>query len=118
MLGKEEKNFIIPAIKKLKIKGINIKGPISADSILIDENLEKYDCFVFLYHDQALIPFKYISQFTGVNYTGNLNIIRTSPDHGTAYNLVGTNKISNKSFLKSYKLIKKIYKNRKLNDQS
>ena len=64
-------------------------GHFSADSILINNNLKKYDCFVFIYHDQALIPFKYISQFSGVNYTGNLDIIRTSPDHGTAYDLVG-----------------------------
>ena len=60
-----------------------------------------------MFHDQALIPFKYISQFTGVNYTGNLDIIRTSPDHGTAYNLRGS-KISDKSFLNCYKLIKNL----------
>ena len=80
-------------------KNINIIGPFSADSLLITQNLDKFDCFVFIYHDQALIPFKFISQFSGVNYTGNLNIIRTSPDHGTAYNLLGSNKISNKSFI-------------------
>ena len=59
--------------------------------MLIKKNLKIFHCF-FLYHDQALIPFKYISQFSGVNYTGNLDIIRTSPDHGTAYNLKGTKK--------------------------
>ena len=69
---------------------IYIDGPSSADSILIDQNSNQYHCFLFIYHDQALIPFKYISKFSGVNYTGNLSIIRTSPDHGTAYNLVGT----------------------------
>ena len=81
-------------------------------------NLDKYNCFVFIYHDQALIPFKYISQFSGVNYTGNLNIIRTSPDHGTAYNLKKSGKVSNKSFINCYKLIKKIYKNRMINEKS
>ena len=80
--------------------------------------INKYDCFIFLYHDQALIPFKYISQFTGVNYTGNLDIIRTSPDHGTAYNLRGSKNISDNSFLNCYKLIKKIYKNRMINVKS
>ncbi|MDC3075590.1 4-hydroxythreonine-4-phosphate dehydrogenase PdxA [Pelagibacteraceae bacterium] len=115
-IGNEEQKYIIPTINKLKKNGVNIKGPFSADSILIQKNLENYDCFIFIFHDQALIPFKYISKFSGVNYTGNLDIIRTSPDHGTAYNLVGTNKISNKSFINCFRLIKKIYQNRQLND--
>lgn len=113
--GKEEINFITPVINKLKRKGINIYGPYSADSMLIKSNLNKYDCFVFIYHDQALIPFKYISQFTGVNYTGNLSVIRTSPDHGTAYDLIGSNNVSNQSLINCYKLIKKIYKNKMIN---
>ncbi len=114
-IGKEEIDTIIPIVKQLNKKGIFIKGPFSADSILIKNNLKKYDCFIFIYHDQALIPFKFISQFTGVNFTGNLSIIRTSPDHGTAYNLVGSKEISDASFINSYKLIKKIYKNRNKN---
>ncbi len=117
-LGKEEKKIIYPIIKKLQKKDIDINGPFSADSILIKNNIEKFDCFIFIYHDQALIPFKFISQFSGVNYTGNLSIIRTSPDHGTAYNLLGSNKISDKSFINSYKLINKIYNNRKLNGKT
>ena len=117
-IGKEEEKIISPVIRKLQKKLININGPFSADSLLIKNNLKKYDCFVFIYHDQALIPFKFISQFSGVNYTGNLDIIRTSPDHGTAYNLIGSNKISNKSFINSYKLINKIHNNRKLNGKS
>ena len=116
-IGNEEKKIIIPIIKKLKKSGIDIDGPVSADSMLIKNNMNKYDCFIYMFHDQALIPFKYISQFTGVNYTGNLDIIRTSPDHGTAYNLRGSKNISDKSFLNCYKLIKKIYKNRIINDK-
>ncbi len=111
-IGSEEIRLIKPIIKKLKKKGLSIKGPSSADSMLIKKNLNKYDCFVFIYHDQALIPFKLISQFTGVNYTGNLDIIRTSPDHGTAYDLVGSNKVSNISLIKCFELIKKIRRNR------
>ncbi len=117
-IGNEEIKIIIPVVKKLQNNGLDIKGPLSADSVLIKENLKRIDCFIFIYHDQALIPFKFISQFSGVNYTGNLDIIRTSPDHGTAYNLVGSNKISNKSFISCYKLINKIYNNRILNDKS
>ncbi len=115
-IGIEEEKIINPVIKKLQKEDINIIGPFSADSLLIKKNIDKFDCFVFIYHDQALIPFKYISQFSGVNYTGNLNIIRTSPDHGTAYNLLGSKNISNKSFINSYKLINQIYKNRIIND--
>ena len=114
-VGKEELQIILPTIKKLKRKNINIIGPISGDSMLINKNLKKYDCYIFIYHDQALIPFKFISQFSGVNYTGNLDIIRTSPDHGTAYNLISSKKFSNKSLLNCFKLINKISKNRILN---
>ncbi len=117
-IGLEEQINIKPIITKLNKIGIDIEGPFSADSILINKNLKIFDCFIFIYHDQALIPFKYISQFTGVNYTGNLSIIRTSPDHGTAYNLVKTRNFSNKSFINCFKLVKKIYKNRKMNGKS
>ncbi len=117
-IGIEEVKYIKPTINKLKVNGIDINGPLSADSILIKNNLNKYNCFIFISHDQGLIPFKYISQFSGVNYTGNLNIIRTSPDHGTAYDLVGTKNISNKSIINCYKLIKKIHRNRLMNEKS
>lgn len=115
-IGMEEVEIINPVINKIRKTGILIDGPLSADSILIKKNINKYDCFVFIYHDQALIPFKFISQFTGVNYTGNLNIIRTSPDHGTAYQLIKSKEYSSKSFINCYKLVKKIYKNRLIND--
>jgi len=114
-LGNEEKKIIIPEIMKLKNAGIKIDGPSSPDSMLIKKNIKNYDCFIFIYHDQALIPFKFISQFSGVNYTGNLEIIRTSPDHGTAYDLKDNKFASNKSLLNCFKLIKRIYKNRILN---
>ena len=117
-IGREEIEIIKPAIKSLKNKKILIDGPISPDAMLVKSNLNKYDCFIYMYHDQALIPFKYISQFSGVNYTGNLSIIRVSPDHGTAYNLIGSKNISNLSLLNCYNLIKKIKKNRKINDKS
>lgn len=117
-LGVEEIKFIKPTILKLKKMGIDIDGPSSADSILIRKNLKKYNCFIFIFHDQALIPFKFISQFKGVNYTGNLNIIRTSPDHGTAYDLINSKKFSNTSFLNCIKLIKYIHRNRANNDFS
>ncbi len=110
--GNEEMKIINPLIKNLKKRKILIDGPFSADSILLNDKIKKYDCFLFIYHDQALIPFKYISQFNGINYTGNLNIIRTSPDHGTAYDMVDKKNVSYSAILNCFKLIKKIKKNR------
>ncbi len=117
-IGIEEKKNIGPLVKKIKNKKISIDGPFSADSMINKKNLEFYDCFLFCFHDQALIPFKYISKFEGVNYTSNLSIIRVSPDHGTAYELVGTKNYSSKSLFNCFELIDKIFKNRKINDQS
>ena len=110
-LGTEEKKSIIPQIKKLIKNNINVDGPVSGDSMLLKNNLKYYDCLLFIYHDQALIPFKYISNFKGINYTSNLDVIRVSPDHGVAYDLVGKNVASNKSIINCFKLINKINKN-------
>ena len=116
-IGQEEINIIEPSIKRIKKKNISITGPISADSMLIEKNLSLYDCFVFMYHDQALIPFKYISKFSGVNFTGNLDVIRVSPDHGTAYNLKNSKNVSDKSILNCFDLINQVSINRKFNDK-
>ena len=117
-IGKQENTIIKPQINKLKKLAININGPVSGDSMLNKNNISNYDCFLFIFHDQALIPFKYISNYSGVNITSNLSIIRTSPDHGTAYNLVGKNVASNKSLINCFKMVNKIYKNRYKNDKS
>ena len=117
-MGDEELILVKPVISKLKKIGINIFGPYSADSMLLNENANSVDCFVYLFHDQALIPFKYISKFSGVNYTGNLNIIRTSPDHGTAYNIKNIKNISSMSLQNCFKLTKRIYQNRIKNEKS
>ena len=79
--------------------------------------MKKYDCFIFLYHDQALIPFKYISQFSGVNYTGNLSIIRVSPDHGTAYDIVGQDKASGTSMRNAIYTAIDVYRNRQVDKE-
>ena len=92
---------------------VNITGPISGDSMINSENLKKYDAFVFTFHDQALIPFKIISNYQGVNFTSNLNIIRVSPSHGTAESLIGSKKIVSDGVINSFNLIKKIHNNRK-----
>ena len=67
----------------------------------------KYDCFVFCYHDEALVAYKYISKNRGINFTGGLSVLRVSPDHGTAYDLVGKNMAENKSLINCYKFLNK-----------
>ena len=111
-ISNDENIILIPEISKIKKQSINIQGPISADAMLTTKNIKKYDCFLFAFHDQALIPFKYISKYSGVNFTANLNIIRTSPDHGVAYDLVGKNNAISKSLINCFNLINKINKNR------
>jgi len=113
LISLDEKKYLLPIIKSLKKTNINILGPVAGDSIIIKENLIKFDVFLFPYHDQALIPFKMLSKFKGVNFTTNLDIIRVSPSHGTANNLVGKKIATSKGILNCFKLIKKIYKNRK-----
>ena len=112
-IGKEENIYFKPQVKKLLKDNININGPFAADMIFNDKNIKKYDCFVCSYHDQALIPFKLISKFNSVNYTGSLSIIRLSPTHGTAYDIVNKNIANDKSILYCFKIAKKIITNRK-----
>ena len=108
----QENKYLKPIVNILKKKKINITGPISGDGMINYENLKYYDVFIFTYHDQALIPFKIISKYEGINFTSNLKIIRVSPSHGTAEHLIGSNKATSKGIINSFNLIKKIYKNR------
>jgi|TARA_B100001964_G_scaffold234746_1_gene293756 4-hydroxythreonine-4-phosphate dehydrogenase len=112
IIGYEENKYIIPVINKLKKEKIFIDGPFAADSLFTKKNIKYYDCFLCCYHDQALIPFKILSKFNGINYTGSLDIVRVSPVHGTAYDIVGLNKAKTNSLLYCFKLTKKIIKNR------
>ena len=112
IISKDDNKYLLPIINKLKKNGIFIRGPVSGDGIINQENLKKYDAFIFTYHDQALIPFKILSNYRGVNFTSNLNILRVSPSHGTAENLVGSNKVISKGIINCFNLIKKIAKNR------
>jgi len=111
-ISKDDKKYLLPIVNKLRKKGILINGPISGDSVVNSENLKNYDAFIFTYHDQALIPFKMLSNYEGVNFTSNLDIIRVSPSHGTAENLIGSNKVISKGIVNCFNLINKINKNR------
>ena len=91
VIGDEEINIIIPAVKALQSTGINIEGPFPSDTLFtkcLDENCD-YDCFIALYHDQGLIPVKLLERGSCVNTTIGLNILRTSPAHGTAFDIAG-----------------------------
>ena len=98
LFGKEEIDFIIPAIKFSKNKGINVSGPWPGDSVFMQARKGEFDIVVAQYHDQGLIPIKYMGLENGVNITLGLPFIRTSPDHGTAYNIAGKGIADSSSF--------------------
>jgi len=85
--GNEEINEIIPAVKEAVVKGINVSGPFPADTLFYSANRGEWDLVIAMYHDQGLIPFKMLAFDTGVNVTLGLPIVRTSPDHGTAFDI-------------------------------
>jgi 4-hydroxythreonine-4-phosphate dehydrogenase len=118
LIGKEEKEVIIPAIEKLQNNSIQVFGPYSADGFFGTCNYKDFDAVVSLYHDQGLIPFKMIAFESGVNYTAGLPIPRVSPDHGTAYNIAGKNLANEGSFRQSIFLLIDILKNRKNYDEA
>ena len=113
LLGLEEEKIIKPALDNLKRKNVLAFGPFSADGFFGNAQYLSYDGVVAMYHDQGLIPFKTIAFEEGVNYTAGINLIRTSPDHGTAYEIAGKNKVNIQSFLQSIYTIIDIVKNRK-----
>ena len=113
LLGKEELNLIDPIIKKLNTSKKIFEGPFPADSFFGLKKFKNYDGVISWYHDQGLIGFKSFSFEDGVNYTGGLPIVRTSPDHGTAFNIAGKGTASEKSLTESIKLNLKIINNRK-----
>ena len=111
-IGLEEKKTIYPVINEFKTKGINISGPYPCDSMFSKKNIKKFDCFITMFHDQALIAFKLLSFDEGVNFTSGLSVVRTSPCHGTAYDLVGKNIAKEDSLLNAIRLANRIYLNR------
>jgi 4-hydroxythreonine-4-phosphate dehydrogenase len=99
LLGQEENKIIKPALKELKTKIKNIYGPISADVAIAEAKDKEYDCVVAMYHDQALIPLKLLDKQTGVNITLGLPFIRTSPLHGTAFDIAANFNLANPASL-------------------
>ena len=103
-MGREELDFIIPAVNALKADGINAVGPLPADTMFHERARQKYDVAICMYHDQALIPAKTLGFDDAVNVTLGLPFIRTSPDHGTAYDIAGTGLAKPDSFIAALKL--------------
>jgi 4-hydroxythreonine-4-phosphate dehydrogenase len=99
LIGNEEETIIKPAIKEAQQKDILAFGPYSADAFFARRQYEKFDAVLAMYHDQGLIPFKALASGEGVNYTAGLPAIRTSPDHGVAFDIAGKNKADESSFL-------------------
>jgi 4-hydroxythreonine-4-phosphate dehydrogenase len=112
MLGSEEKDIIIPAIHRAKEENIIAIGPFSADGFFGSGDFRKFDATLAMYHDQGLAPFKAIIFDQGVNYTAGLPVVRTSPAHGTAFELAGKNQANNDSFRKALYSACDIYRNR------
>jgi len=113
VIGKEEEDFIIPAIKEAKKNEVFVSGPYPADGFFGGSDFTKVDAILAMYHDQGLVPFKLMSFGDGVNFTAGLPIIRTSPDHGTAYDIAGKNKADGSSMRKAIYLAKDLFNNRK-----
>lgn len=113
LIGNEEQEIIIPAMKKAEEQGVMCFGPYPADGFFGSNKFKKFDGILAMYHDQGLIPFKSMAMDEGVNFTAGLPIIRTSPDHGTAYDIAGKNLASEISFLHSIYLACDVHKSRK-----
>ncbi len=101
LFGKEEKKIIVPAIGKARSKGMNVTGPVVPDTAFLQQKLKQTDAYVVMYHDQGLIPFKMLAFDRGVNITLGLPIIRTSVDHGTAFDIAWQGKASADSMVQS-----------------
>ncbi|SFV35274.1 4-hydroxythreonine-4-phosphate dehydrogenase [Devosia crocina] len=98
-IGREEIEIIIPALERARAEGIDAVGPLPGDTLFFPRHWRQFDAVLAMYHDQALIPIKTVAFDAGVNVTLGLPIVRTSPDHGTAFDLAGTGKASTSSFL-------------------
>lgn len=113
LLGREEEDLIRPAIVEAKKGGVLVQGPFPADGFFGSGQYKKYDGILAMYHDQGLVPFKALSFSEGVNYTAGLPFVRTSPDHGTAFDIAGQNVADPTSFRQAIFLAIDVARSRK-----
>lgn len=112
VIGNEDEEVMKPTLEKIRNSGKMVFGPYAADSFFGSGNYKNFDAIVAAYHDQGLIPFKTLSFGSGVNFTAGLNKVRTSPDHGTAYEIAGRNEANHHSFKEAVFKAIDIYRNR------
>lgn len=112
LIGDEELKYIIPAIKEFSRNGVKVEGPFPADAFFGMNKYKKFNFILGMYHDQILPPFKLLNFNSGVNYTAGLPVVRTSPDHGCAFDIAGLSTANESSFYSAYRYAKKIITNR------
>lgn len=112
LLGTEEEEIIIPAMKEMIAKGVQCFGPYPADGFMGSGNYTHFDGILAMYHDQGLVPFKALAMDEGVNFTAGLPIVRTSPAHGTAYDIAGKGVASEDSFRQAVYVAMDVFRNR------
>lgn len=115
-IGTEDTDIIAPVIQNLQEEGLPVFGPYSADGFFGAGHFTKFDGILAMYHDQGLAPFKALSMEDGVNYTAGLNFVRTSPDHGVAYDIAGKGIASDSSFRQALYAAIDIYRNRLIDE--
>ena len=115
LMGREEQEIILPAINTLRAQGLNVSGPLPPDTMFTPDARARYDVAMCMYHDQGLIPLKTLDMAEGVNVTLGLPIIRTSPDHGTAFDIAGQNKADPRSLEAAIRLAATLAENRRKN---
>ena len=115
VIGSEDDKVLRPALENIKKTGMLVYGPYAADSFFGSNNYQNFDAIVATYHDQGLIPFKTLTFGNGVNYTAGLDKVRTSPDHGTAYDIAGKGIANTESFKEAIFTGIEIFRNRNMN---
>jgi len=109
-LGEEDRNIVAPAVAQLVAEGIDARGPLPADSLFHERARATYDAALCMYHDQALIPIKTLAFDHAVNVTLGLPFVRTSPDHGTAFDIAGTGRADATSLIAALRLAARLAK--------
>lgn len=116
LMGREEADIIEPAIEVLKRNGLSVRGPVPADTLFHDRARAGYDAAICMYHDQALIPLKTLDFYRGVNITLGLPFIRTSPDHGTAFEIAGAGIADERSLVAALKMADEMTRRRLISE--
>ena len=108
LFGREEVDVIVPAIEAARAGGLDVQGPFAPDTVFMRARRGEFDAVVAMYHDQGLIPVKYLGVEQGVNVTLGLPLVRTSPDHGTAFDIAGTGRADASSLLEALRMARQL----------